>query len=92
MQKILIIEDDKTISNELKEMLDNSNKENLKLKQIIIRNILFIIIYFYSFYFNLLGFIVFNFNYIYFIIKGEFIYETFSNTKLQSTFIFKTNE
>ena len=92
MQKILIIEDDKTISNELKEMLDNSNKENLKLKQIIIRNILFIIIYFYSFYFNLLGFIVFNFNYIYFIIKREFIYETFSNTKLQSTFIFKTNE
>ena len=32
MQKILIIEDDKTISNELKEMLDNSNYEGIILK------------------------------------------------------------
>lgn len=32
MQKILIIEDDKTISNELKEMLNNSNYEGIILK------------------------------------------------------------
>ena len=82
----------KTIAGLFMHITITGKKENLKLKLIIIRNILFIIIYFYLFYFNLLGFIVFNFNYIYFIIKGEFIYETFSNTKLQSTFIFKTNE
>ncbi len=63
-----------------------SKKETLKFYQIIIRNGLFVIFLLIVPYFNLFCILITFFNFIYFIIKKEFIYETISKTKLASTF------
>ena len=70
-----------------------SKKGYLKFYQIIIRNGMFVIFLLVIPHFTILNILSIFFNFIYFIIKKEFIYETISRTKLESTFaVIKTDE
>lgn len=69
-----------------------SKEGKLKFYQILVRYCLFVLIFFIIPHFNLLNFISIMFNFVYFIIKKEMIYETISKTKLQSTFALKNND
>ena len=69
-----------------------SKKEPLKIYQIVVRNGLFIIFLLVVPCFSLLSIIITVFNFTYFTIKKEFIYETISKTKLVSTFVIKETD
>ena len=65
--------------------LFSKNNKDVKY-QLILREALFVLVYFVIPKLNLLNIIFFMFNFLYFFIKKEFIYEKISQTKLKSTF------